>query len=483
MTDVAPPSQSPFQKWIRESFSLDLRALAAFRIGLGILILVDLISRSRFLEEHYSDTGILPFSLAVAHYFPQGNISLYGLFSAVGQVQLLFCLQGILAILLSLGVWTRPLTVLNWYFLVSLQQRNPLVLFGGDTLLRTLLFWAIFLPLDAHWSLRPKRRAQSSVLSFGSVAFILQMVILYWFTASGKRGPAWADGTAVSLVLQYESFATPLAVQLRGGLSPDFSYWSSRLVVFFELLGPLLWFSPFAQARVRTASLCAFILMHLIFGTFIVLDIFPLVNFLSLILLFPPVVWTSLFPKRFGNSSEPPPKDSTDRFLQGVCILSFLYVFSWNLARWPGHELKVLPESWEVPANVLWLKQGWTFFEPDPPRDGGWYVMPGKTRGGAAVDVFREQESRVSWVKPEFVSEMMPSDRWVKVYANIWLLTGMKLRGEVARYLCSRWNRHHSGDHALASFEMYYLFYAPTVDDRPGEAIPKTTLVWRGQCQ
>jgi hypothetical protein len=41
-------------------FSIDVRALAALRISLGILILVDLWLRSEFLTEHYTDAGVLP---------------------------------------------------------------------------------------------------------------------------------------------------------------------------------------------------------------------------------------------------------------------------------------------------------------------------------------------------------------------------------------------------------------------------------------
>jgi len=43
--------------------------------------------------------------------------------------------------------------VISWFLLISLQNRNPIVLQGGDILLRMLAFWAMFVPLNAYFSL------------------------------------------------------------------------------------------------------------------------------------------------------------------------------------------------------------------------------------------------------------------------------------------------------------------------------------------
>ncbi|TKX52003.1 HTTM domain-containing protein, partial [Halorubrum sp. SS7] len=40
--------------------SVDPRALAAFRIGLGALLIADLLLRSRSLTAFYTDYGVLP---------------------------------------------------------------------------------------------------------------------------------------------------------------------------------------------------------------------------------------------------------------------------------------------------------------------------------------------------------------------------------------------------------------------------------------
>ena len=35
--------------------------------------------------------------------------------------------------------------------LTGIDNRNPLVIDGGDDFLRMLLFWGLFLPLGARW--------------------------------------------------------------------------------------------------------------------------------------------------------------------------------------------------------------------------------------------------------------------------------------------------------------------------------------------
>jgi hypothetical protein len=48
---------------LRRMFSLDERSLALFRMGLGLLVMKDVIERSEFLNIHYTDDGVLPRSV------------------------------------------------------------------------------------------------------------------------------------------------------------------------------------------------------------------------------------------------------------------------------------------------------------------------------------------------------------------------------------------------------------------------------------
>src|SRR5262245_31126501 len=122
---------------------IDLRSLALFRISLGVILLVDLASRAGLLAANYTDGGAHP-RAAMASYFVPGTLPSFHL--AVGSLRaqaLLFALAGVAAVLLALGWRTRLATVVSWLLLDSLHIRNPLVLDGGDHLLRFLLMWSI----------------------------------------------------------------------------------------------------------------------------------------------------------------------------------------------------------------------------------------------------------------------------------------------------------------------------------------------------
>ena len=132
-------------------FGIDLRTLALYRVCLALIIIMDLVARARDLTAHYSDEGVLP-RAALLGDIGQWAPSLH-LISGSPKIQaLLFMLAGVVALALLVGYRTRAATILSWLLLLSLQARNPAIMQGGDMLLYLLLFWGIFLPLDARFS-------------------------------------------------------------------------------------------------------------------------------------------------------------------------------------------------------------------------------------------------------------------------------------------------------------------------------------------
>src|SRR5438270_677959 len=61
-----PPMQiiaGPLSRLLQRLFSIDLRSLALFRVGLAILFFGDLFERVSNLSAQYTDIGVLPRSL------------------------------------------------------------------------------------------------------------------------------------------------------------------------------------------------------------------------------------------------------------------------------------------------------------------------------------------------------------------------------------------------------------------------------------
>src|SRR5680860_1821634 len=89
------------------------------------------------------------------------------------------------ALCMLVGYRTRLMTVIVWILIVSIQVRNPFVLSGADSLLRVLLFWAMFLPLGAAWSVDRYRKPAAftnarQFLSIATIGLFLQIALMYW---------------------------------------------------------------------------------------------------------------------------------------------------------------------------------------------------------------------------------------------------------------------------------------------------------------
>ena len=144
-------------EYICENYKVDLRALALMRIGIGLVLLSDLIIRATSLTAHYTQDGILPVSLLLEFDAKPLRWSFHYLNDSFAYQAALFILNGIIALLLVIGYRTRLITFLAWIFLVSLQNRNPFIQQSGDDLLRLILFWALFMPWGNFYSWDSKK--------------------------------------------------------------------------------------------------------------------------------------------------------------------------------------------------------------------------------------------------------------------------------------------------------------------------------------
>src|SRR5689334_14974245 len=135
-------------------FCIDLRSLAAFRIAVGLILIWDLIMRSRDMTAHYTDEGVLPRTVLMDNYLSlRPYLSVHILHGSLTFQTLMFCIAGLCALAMTLGYRSRPATIACWFLTCSLHARNPLIVHGGDDLLRVMLFWAMFVPLGARWSI------------------------------------------------------------------------------------------------------------------------------------------------------------------------------------------------------------------------------------------------------------------------------------------------------------------------------------------
>ncbi len=344
---------------IAELWGADLRSLAAFRIGLALLLLADLINRASDLRAHYTDFGVLPRSAALALSPSIWHYSLYfwtgtPLLPAVG-----FLLAGLFALGLLLGYRTRVLTGLSWMFLLALHVRNPLILQGGDILLRLLLFWGMFVPLGARYSLDSALNLSPDevperVLSMGTAALLLQVIFMYEFTALHKSGAEWwSEGSAVYYALSLARLAKPSGLFLLH--FPSLLQLLTYAVIWFEVLGPLLLFTPVCTGPIRTALVCAFCGLQLGFGLCLALGLFPWVSAVAMLPFVPTWFWDKLFTRL-----RTPDRMGVTIYYDGECgFCKKLVLILWTFLLLPGTSIRPAQEEplihKEMKAQNSWV--------------------------------------------------------------------------------------------------------------------------------
>lgn len=453
-------------------FRCDVRALAAFRVGLAVLLLIDVMDRARDLGAHYSDFGVLPRSAVLELHAHPAWFSLYYLNGTTVFAAVLFLLTAACALALLFGWRTRLMTIAAWVLLVSLQNRNPLVLQGGDVLFRMLFFWAMFLPWEAD---------RKTVASAATAALLLQLVMLYVFTGLLKTGPEWhRDLSAVSYALRIDQLATPFGRWLlHFPESLKMATWVTwRLEVFASLLFLLPW------APLRLILFAVFFLFQMGLGLTFRVSTFPWISTVAMLPFLPSAFWDWLDARRKRWRAFDGTVSASGSLWSGsiwgtLAVLFFLvYALMWNVSLLPRSKIG-------IPAGLRWVgaffrvDQYWNMFAPYPLKDDGWFVIPGALAGGREVELFRGGRTPVSWDKPKWVAYDYKNQRWQKYMMNLWLKEHTKSRLYFAKYLCRSWNTNHSGEETLNKLKIYFL-REDTLPD--GEKPPEKVLLWDHDC-
>ena len=474
---------------LQEMLSLDLRSLALFRIGLGIVIIADLIYRAFDLAAHYTDFGVLPRGALISEFMNTWQWSAHLINGERLFIEGLFLLAGIFAFLLAVGYKTRMSTVLSWLLLVSLHNRNPMVLQGGDEVLRMLLLWSCFLPLGARFSVDsahlPTQKSHS-VFSAGTAGYFIQIALIYIINALLKTGRQWLpDGTAVFYALSIDAFRTGFGAFLL--LFPQALKIVSWAIRPWYFAGIFLLFLSFRNFGLRIFTIAAFMSMHILFGLSMVLGTFTPIMICAFLPFIPAKAW-ELNPRIaarmqgiFHTISMSLPlrktyaaKTSLTSFGTIIGVLLIAYILLWNMQHFWGP----LKEPAQIPAMLLRLDQRWAMFSPGPPTDDGWYIVLGVLNSSRQIDVKTGKD--VSYVKPASASAIYSNQRWQKYMMNLYIPDHKGHLQLYAGYLCRSWNRRHYGSESLDTLTIIYMKETTLPDYRSQHAQPID--LWRGSC-
>jgi hypothetical protein len=386
--------------------AIDTRALAAFRIGAGVVVLVDLLVRTPAIVAFYTESGVLPRSLH-AELFPVLHpLSVHAVFGSATAQAVLFAAAGVGALALVVGYRTRLATALSVLLLLSLQFRNPLVLTAGDLTLSVLLCFGVFLPLGGRYSLdavhSDARRGQVSNVRTAAPLLFLVVLVYGANAVTHLQSEAWSSGTAVETVFGVDSL-TILGGSVLAGyplVLAVFNWvWVGMLVA-----APLL---LLASGRSRSTLCSLFLGAHL--GILLTLSIvtFPLVNCIGILLFVPSSAWdrlSGLGPGLLPESFEVRARELTDWLYRpdGPAVPDRYAVVVRTAGSVVAVAILVVITAWAVtsvaPSQVadgddrsLSKHDSYVFtvFSPEPVRTDGWYVAPATLESGLVVDAYR----------------------------------------------------------------------------------------------
>ena len=485
--DTDPESNAGWPGALEKVFAIDVRSLALLRVCLGLLLITDLIARGMNLEAHYTDTGVMPIaylsSTTLAQYY---YLTIHTMHGSYGVQCALFLIAAVFALALIAGYRTRFVTIVCWVLLSSLQSRNAMIMTGADQILRMMIFWGMFLPLGACWSVDSHRHPDphqlpKRVFSVATIALLLQVCFIYWFTVALKSDPQWrSEGTAVYHALTLDQFATPFGRSLIA--YPALLKFFTFATMALELFGPVLVFTPLFPGPVRSFMVLTFICFHLGLGVTLELGLFPLISGTAWIAFLPGWFWDHWFRRtaRFALGarnplSRPWVEDRLQRLPQrafrtglhpaaqvfaGLCLL---YVFLWNVRSLDFNRYETyFSQKLNWIGEILRLDQYWNLFAPFPMSDHGWYVIPAKLGDGTEVDLFNDG-APVTWTKPALVSAAYKNDRWRKYLVNLWMQENSNQRVLYASYLVRKWNREHGGDKYVSHVTMNFMLQRDVV--------------------
>lgn len=501
-----------------EPLAIDVRSLAAFRIGIATMLLVDLACRAVDLADHYTDRGVFPRAARLAlergEDFAGENRYEWSLHMLNGQTwaqAVLFLIAAVFALGMLAGYRTRLCTAASWLLLVSLHVRNPVVTDAGDTLLRTVMFWSMFVPLGAAASVDRRRRPgagepRRQLLSIGGAALLLQIAMMYWCTAAAKNHPIWREEhSAVYYALSIDGFATPFAQWLLR--FPVLLRALTIVAYWLEWLGPCVALCPGLTRWPRACIVFAFWILHA--GMALCLEVGVLewiVNAVWLAYL-PGVFWDALgrlticrrlagwrdsslgrrIVAALDRSVFRRPARADFRLSRlGAAFVSvcLLYVAAWNVHETFASvkEAVHLPQGWRIPGRAIGLQQWWFMFAPSPMTCDGWFVMKGFLEDGSVVNLWSPDEP-LPVAKPDSVAATYINQRWRRFLMCMWEPYYSDSLRDLAHWLQWRWDERYSLGQPGRKVKSVEIMYYIEETLPPGTVSPMITpmILWKSE--
>jgi hypothetical protein len=448
--------KTPNRRLIRwKAFLLDARSLAVYRVGLGLILIIDCLERAADLEMMLGPHGIFPLETLVRYHGTITMWSLANLHDSAAWSGCVLALEGLAGAALAVGWHTRIATILGWVALVSVIRRGSPAVNSGDVWLACQMFWAMFLPLGARWSIDAVRHhvadahtpPPTATLSVATVALVLQLIAVYLGAGLSKCNADWFTGNALPLALSVHDHGTSFGMVLAtdGWLTRPVQW----VVIAGEVLLPLLLLAV-PTPRVRVGLVLIFIVFHIAIWLGMSVGLFPAVGIVAWLPLLPREVWTSQ-PATDDDRVITLGRPATWACATAGAIAAMAFVM--NLAPWRPERL---PLPLAVAVNLTALQQEWAMFGGVPSREQWVYGLAVLT-DGTEVDILRRGRP-VERDHPGGGFTTLANHRWHTFFWHLARPDAKVFAEPAARALAMEWNARHGPDRQIVSLEIRYGF-------------------------
>jgi hypothetical protein len=435
-------------RWLAASFTLDARSLAVYRIGLGAILVADCLLRTRDFRLMFAADGVFPLETLARYYADATFWSLAVAVDATWWSGVVLALEGIAGVALAVGYHTRVATILAWVALVSVIRRTSPATNAGDTWLACQVFWSMFLPLGARWSLDARRgdigqRAVGAVRSVASAALVLQLAAVYVGAGLSKCNPSWFAGDALTHALSVHDHGTPLGMLL-GNIA-----WIARPLQWGVLLGEIglpLMLIALPAPRIRGGIVALAIAFHVAIWMTMTVGLFAAIGIVAWLPLIPGTAW----PAERGE----PRIAGLGRAASWACGLAGLLAAAAFVHQVTPLAAHPLPRPLAAGINLLCLPQEWGMFGGVPAQEQ-WVYGRGVLADGSVVDLLRDGRP-LEQERPVGGFTSLPHHRWHKF---LWVLPRphVNVFAEPAAAAIARdWNERHDASRQVVAFEIRF---------------------------
>lgn len=435
------------------------------RIAISIVLLVDLIIRSFSIKAFFTDDGILPLDLLLKYNWHPYYFSFHTLSGELWWQITLFIINAVCIITLLIGYRTKAFTFICWTFLVSLQNRNPFILQGGDDLLRIMLLWGIFLPWGERYSIDEKKSTQeNSFFSLANFGYLFLIFSVYFFSALLKTSDEWrTEGTAIYYALSLDQIRMPLGSLLYK--FPTLMQILTYAVFYIELIIPIFFILPFVPPKFRLIGIFGIALLHVGICSTLYVGLFYIIGLSTLIGAIPSssMDWMEKKIKVLQTSNIEIQQQSTTptiwlsiiqsikNWLTGAIII-YCLVLNLSGLKW----FPFVMERYVIDiGKALRLEQNWGMFAPFILKDDGWLVYSGFNKNQTYIDIMHNGKPS-DFTKPDNLVSEFESDRWRKFSENYVFNNNNYIRPYYCRYLLKKWNHEHP-ENKISELNIFFM--------------------------